>query len=120
MKYSSWSATSARCWAISKSGSSRPSALSTRSAAALMIVIRVQHQQQVERLGDDRVDLVRLGRHAEHHVQEVGRVAHVVERVDVWLPDALLVRPGGNGRHLGQQPMDAYLDVLRVEWVLAV
>ena len=37
------------------------------------------------------VDLVVLGRHREHHVQEVRRVAKVVARVDERLADRLLV-----------------------------
>ena len=91
-----------------------------RRGGAVLLVVGVQYQQQVERIGDHRVDLVRLGRHAEHHVQEVRRVAQRIGRVDVRLPDALLVGPGRDGRHLGQQPMDADLDVLRVERIVAV
>src|SRR3546814_8550603 len=41
----------------------------------------VQDEQQVQRLGRDRVHLQRAARHFEHHVQEAVHVPEVVARV---------------------------------------
>ena len=38
--------------------------------AGVLLVVGVQDEQQIERLGRDRIDRVRLARHLEHHVQE--------------------------------------------------
>ena len=83
-------------------------------------MIGVEDEEQVERLGHLRVDLVGLRRHREHHVQQVRRVAEVVARVDVRLADRLLERPGRQRRQLGDEPVDGDLDRVRIEDVLAV
>ena len=51
-----------------------------------------------------RVDLVRLGREAERHPQEVLDQAERVVRVEERLADRLLVGVGRDRRQLGQQP----------------
>ena len=64
-----------------------------------------------------------LGRHGEHHLQEVGGVVEVVVRIDVWLMDSVLVSPGDHGRGLGDQPPGADVDrslVRRVEGIRVV
>ena len=45
----------------------------TVRGGAVLLVVGVQDQEQVDGLLDDRIDLVRLARRREHHVQEVAR-----------------------------------------------
>ena len=54
--------------------------------------------------GQDRIDDVVLGRDGEAHVEEVRRVVEVVPRIDERLADRILVGPGDDRRHLGDQP----------------
>ena len=63
---------------------------SHRRGRAVLLVIRVEDQQQVERFGDVWVDLIGLGGHREHHVQQVRGVVQVVAGIDVGLADRLL------------------------------
>ena len=83
-------------------------------------MICVQDHDQVHCLGQDRVDLVFLGRHGMKHVKEVFRVGQFVARIDERLSDGVFVRPGGNRRHLGDQPERADAAALRVVDVKAV
>ena len=66
-------------------------------------MIRVQQQQLIQRLGQDRVDLVGLSRHAERHAHEVVDVTQRVVRVKIGLAGRLLVSVGRDCRDLGQQ-----------------
>jgi hypothetical protein len=77
-------------------------------------VIGVQDEEHVHHLHDLGIDVVRLRRNAEHHVQEVGAVAEVVLRVDERLADRLLVGEGRDGPHLGDQARDGDVDLLAV------
>ncbi len=61
---------------------------------------------------DHRRDAVGLGRHREHHVQEVLGVGEVVARVHERLADRLLVRERRDGARLRQQPHDVGRHVL--------
>ena len=83
-------------------------------------MVGVQDEQQVERLDHVRVDVVRLGREAERHAQEVLDAAQGVVRVEERLADRLLVGVRRDGRQLGQQPDRGDLDLLLVERVEAV
>ena len=83
-----------------------------RRGRAVLLVVGVQDEEQVERLVERRRDLVRLGRHREHHVQEVRGVGEVVARVDERLADRLLVREGGDRLRLGEQADDVQVDVV--------
>ena len=71
----------------------------------VLLVVGVQDEDPVERLGQGRVDLVGLARHREHHVQEVLGVAQVVARIDERLADRIFVAHRGDGRDLGDQPV---------------
>ena len=62
-------------------------------------------------LASDRVDLVGLARHREHHVQEVLGVAQVVARIDERLADRIFVAHRGDGRDLGDDPVGRDLAV---------
>ena len=78
-------------------------------------MISVQQQQLIECLGQHRIDLVRLGRDAERHAQEVIDEAQGVVGVQVRLTNGLLVGVGRDGRHLGEQTDRGNLDLLGVE-----
>jgi len=66
-------------------------------------VIGVQDEQQIQRLGRHRIELQRLGRHFEHHVQEAIDIVEIVARVTPRPADRMAVTRGRDGRHLGQQ-----------------
>jgi hypothetical protein len=83
-----------------------------RRGAAVLLVIGVQDEQQVERLVEHRRHHIGLGRDGEHHVQEVLGVGEIVPRVDEGLADRLLVGEGGDGAGLGDQADDVELAIL--------
>ena len=87
---------------------------------AVLLVVGVQDQQDVQRAGHLRVDLVGLGREPERHPQEVLDEALRVVRVEERLADRLLVGVRRDRRQLGQQPDGGQLDVVGVERVEAV
>ena len=87
---------------------------------AVLLVVGVQHEQHVQHPGEDRVDLVRGGRHPERHAQEVLDVPEGVVRVQQRLPDRRLVRVRSDRGQLGQQPDGGHVDLLVVERVQAV
>ena len=91
-----------------------------RRGRRVLLVVGMEDEEQVERLGDAGIDLVVLGRHREHHVEQVRRIPEVVAGVHVRLADRLLERPGGQRRQLGDEAVDRDLDGIRVEDVLAV
>ena len=75
-----------------------------RVRAAVLLVIRVQDEQHVQRAFEDRMRLVsRLG-HLEQHVQEVSREAQLVVGKHVRTADGVAERVGGDARHLGDEP----------------
>jgi hypothetical protein len=78
---------------------------------AVLLVVGVQDQQQIERLLDHRIDVVGLARRREHHVQEVRRVGELVLGIDDRLADRVLVRAGGHRAHLRDQPVHRDLDL---------
>ena len=91
-----------------------------RAGRGVLLVVRVQDQDQVHRLRQHRIDLVRLGRHRVEHVQEVLGVTEIVARIYERLADVVLVRPGRDGRHLGDHPERADLPAVRIIDVEAV
>ncbi len=91
-----------------------------RRCRTVLFVICVENEQQVERLGLDRVDLVRLGRHGEHHLQEVFRVIEVVLRIHERLAGTQLVGGGRDSRQLGDDPVREDIAVFRVMYVRRV
>ena len=86
----------------------------------VLLVVGVQHQDAVHGAREDRVGLPWLGRHRVQHVKEVLGVAEVVARVHEGLADRVLVGPGGDGRHLGDQPEGGDPALLRIVDVEAV
>ena len=77
-------------------------------------MVGVEDQEAVHGARVDRVDLIVLARHREHHVQEVLGVGEVVARINEGLADAVLVRHRREGRHLRDQPMRGDHALLRV------
>ena len=63
-------------------------------------------EDPVHRPRQDRVDLVFLARHREHHMQEVLGVGQVVARIHEGLADGVFVGQRGDGRHLRHQAYD--------------
>ena len=63
-----------------------------------MLVVRVENEQQVEGLGGNRIDFVRLRRHRKQHVQQILAVRQVIARIDERLTDRLFVGGRGDGR----------------------
>ena len=68
--------------------------------AGVLLVVGVQDEQQVERLGRDRIDVVGLAGHREEHVAAGCAVVEVVARIDERLAERVLVRRGGDRRQL--------------------
>jgi hypothetical protein len=91
-----------------------------RGGRAVLLVVGVEDQEKVKRLDVLRVDVVLLRGVAEHHLQEVARVPEAVVGVDVRLAARALVRPGGDGGQLGEEPHRRHLDVLGFVGVEAV
>src|SRR5690606_9200384 len=80
----------------------------------VLLVVGVQDEQQVERLGGDRRQLKRAAGQLEHHVQEAFDVAEVVARVAQRPAHRVAVAGGGYGRQLGDQPDPGQAALLRV------
>ena len=74
--------------------------------AAVLLVVGVEDEQHVERLGDDRILVRILLVRAEHHVQEVRGEAEVVVGIHERHADGEPVATRGQRRHLGDQPGD--------------
>ncbi len=66
-------------------------------------MVRMQHEDAVHGFRVDRVDFVLFAWIAEHHVEEVLCIAQIVARIIERLAHIVLVRHGGQGRHLGDQ-----------------
>ena len=85
-----------------------------RVGRAVLLVIGVQDQQDVERLDQPRVGVVLLLRHLEQHREEVLGVVQVVVGVDVRLALRVTERPGAERRHLGDHADDLVVAHLRI------
>ncbi|MPM32091.1 hypothetical protein SDC9_78650 [bioreactor metagenome] len=82
---------------------------------AVLLVVGVQHEQGVQALGDDVLELVLLGRGAEGHPDEVLHVGQPVLRVHEGLALRVLVRVRGQRGDLGEELAGGDLHVLGVE-----
>jgi hypothetical protein len=91
-----------------------------RGRRSVLLMVRVQDEDAVHGLGQHRVHLVLLARHAEGHVEEVLGVVQRVPRIHEGLADRVLVGHGRDRRHLRDeavgrdQPLLRILDVGRV------
>lgn len=86
----------------------------------VLLVVRVQDEQLVERGDDDRVQVVLLRGDREGHAQEVLDVPEVVARVDEGVTDGLLVRVRRDRRKLREKADRREVTLLLVERVVAV
>jgi len=75
-----------------------------RGRRSVLLMIGMQDEYAVERPNQDRVDLVILGWHREHHAHEICRIRERIQGIHEGLPDRVLVRHRHYGRHLGNQP----------------
>ena len=82
--------------------------------AGVLLVIGVQDEQQIERLRSHRIDVVRLARHGEEHVQQVRAVVEIVARIDERLAERVLVGRRGDRRNLRDDAMREDLAMARV------
>ena len=85
-----------------------------RGRRAVLAVVRVEDEEQVQRLAQYRVDLEGHLAGSEHHGQEVLGVVEIRIREDVGGADTAAVGAGGQGRHLGDEPNDLAATVRRV------
>src|SRR5664279_1251880 len=83
-------------------------------------MVGVQDEQLVERLDLDRVKVIRLGREAKGHAQEVLYQGQGVVGIQERLPDALLVGIGRDRGQLCHQANGRHLNLLSVKRVEAV
>ncbi len=77
-------------------------------------MVGVQDEQDVQRLRRDRIDVVGLGRHGEHHVEQVRTVVEMVLRVHERLAEILLVGGCRDGRDLGDHAVRENLALARI------
>ncbi len=87
---------------------------------AVLLVVGVQDEQHVERMGEHGVGLEAGLGDLPHHREEVGAEVERVVRVDEGHADAEAVGGCGEGRHLRDQPDDLLLTGLLVEDALGV
>ncbi len=91
-----------------------------RVRRAVLLVVRVKDEENVERPLEDRVrDVPRLG-HLLHHRQEIARVGKLVVRVDVREPYGMPVHEGRDRGHLRDEPDDVVVARPRVEDLLGI
>jgi hypothetical protein len=77
-----------------------------RRGRAVLLVVGVQDEQLLQRVHDRRRHLECLGRHGEHHANEVLDQIERVVGVEERLTDRLLVRVGRDRRQLRHQSHD--------------
>jgi hypothetical protein len=88
--------------------------------AAILFVVGVQNEQDVQRTSQYRVGAVFRLNHLPQHVHEVLGVAQVVVRIDIRVAQAVPVGVGRDGGHLADQPVDLQFAHLRVTHISRV
>ena len=91
-----------------------------RRGRAVLLVVGVQQEEDVQRLDHHRVDLEVLAGRLERHPQEVRHVAPAALRADHVLAEGTPVRVRRDRRGLGQEQDGGELDRRRVERVDAL
>lgn len=76
-----------------------------RAGRAVLPVVTVQDEQDIESFLEYRIGLVLCLRRPVHHVQEVPGVRQIVVRIHVREPDTMTIGEGSDGRRLGDQPL---------------
>ena len=70
-----------------------------RRGRGVLFVIGMQDKDTVQRASKNRIDLVRLAGHAEHHLKEIRRVIELVARIHEGLADRIFECRRRNRRH---------------------
>ena len=91
-----------------------------RVGRAVLFVVGVEDEEDVERLRERFLRLVVGFGFLEHHREEVLGVVEVVVRVGVGEAHVVAVGEGGQGRHLGDQPDRGHVALFGVFGVLRV
>ena len=87
---------------------------------AVLLVVGVQDEQDVQRALQHRIGPVLQLRRLEQHVQEIPGIAQVVVRIGVRHAQAVAIGEGRQRRHLADQPPGLLLARTLVENVLGV
>ena len=74
-------------------------------------MVGVQDQQLVDCAFNDGVYCVLLGWEGKHHLEEVSAVAQFIGWINRRMSHVVLVRLCGEGRQLGNQPVNGQFDV---------
>ena len=85
-----------------------------RARRAVLLVVGVQDEQDVQRPLEPRIGLVLELGHLEQHREEVAGIAQVVVRIDVRLPHVVAVGERRQRRHLRDQADDLEVARLRI------
>src|SRR5688572_18272001 len=93
---------------------------SHRIRAAVLLVVRVQYEQNIKRAFKHGVRLILKLRSLKHHVQKIAFVAEVVIRIGILHSDAMAVSERGNGWHFGDQPMYLFAPAVHVKNIFGV
>ena len=83
-------------------------------SAAILLVVGVHDQEQIQCLDEIEIDLVGLAGHGEHHAQEIFAIPQIVLWIDEWLADRLLVAEGSDRGQFRHQPVNRDFDLRRV------
>ena len=91
-----------------------------RVGRAVLFVVGVEDEEDVEDLGQRLLRDVPVFGLLEHHREEVLGVVELVVGVDVGQPHVVAVGEGGEGRHLGDQPHRGHVALFGVVDLLRV
>ena len=72
---------------------------------AVLLVIRVQNEQHVQRMLQRRIRLIALSRGAEQHIQQISRIAEFTVGIDEWHAQRMAIGKGRNRGHLADHPV---------------
>ena len=93
---------------------------SHRIGAAVLLVIGVQDEQNVERVFENSIGFVLHLGHLEHHVEKVAGITQIVVGIIVRHPDAVPISEPRERRHLGDKPVDLVSPRFGVEDIFCV
>ena len=82
--------------------------------AAVLLVVGVQDEEDVERARDDGIGGILRLDHLPEHVHEVFSIAEIVIGIDVREADAVTIGHGGDGGNLADEPLDLVEAVGRI------
>jgi hypothetical protein len=86
-------------------------------SGAVLLVVGVQDEEDVERPLEPGVGLVPGLGHLKEHREKVARVGEIVVGVDVGQPEAVTVRKSRKGRHLGDKTHSRDVPLVLVVYV---